>query len=110
MPMGDEDAIEAPEADARTQDLSLRPLAAVDQEPVVAETHHLGRKAAMNGRGGGGWPEKNDVKKGAPQERVPCGRGPGDSLYLNRRGGCRYPMLAGAARPLDWKALRKRGA
>src|SRR3972149_9515335 len=81
----------APEADARTQDLALRPLAAVDQEPVVAETHDLGRKAAMNGRGGGRCTEKNDVKQGDP--RIECRAAAGRAAH------CTSTAVAGGVIP-----------
>ena len=41
MTVGDEDAIEAAKSDSGSEDLALGAFAAVDQEAMVAEAHHL---------------------------------------------------------------------
>jgi hypothetical protein len=45
------------------QDLALCAFAAVDQEAVFVVHHHLGRKAAMDRRGGRGCAEEDDFKQ-----------------------------------------------
>lgn len=55
MPVGNQDAFEALEAQTRLEDLTLGALAAVDEKAILVVEHHLGGKASTDrgGRGGG---------------------------------------------------------
>jgi hypothetical protein len=41
MPVGDQDPVETPKSDPRLQDLALRSLTTIDQEPVISITDDL---------------------------------------------------------------------
>ncbi len=60
--MGEQDAVEAFEADTAAQNLALCTFAAIDQEAVFTCQNDLGGQAAMNRRRGGGCSEKDDFK------------------------------------------------
>ena len=49
-------------ADARAQQLALRPLGAVDEQPVAAAADQGRRGGALGGRRGAGRPEEDDVE------------------------------------------------
>jgi hypothetical protein len=63
VPVSDEDPGEPSEAYARAQDLSLGPLSAVDQEPVIAKANDVGAKAAMNGWSGGRSTKEDELEQ-----------------------------------------------
>jgi len=54
MPVGNEDAVEALEAQTRLEDLALGALAAVDEEAMLIVEHHLGGETSADRGGGGG--------------------------------------------------------
>ena len=68
--VGDQDAVEALEAQARLEDLALGALAAVDQEAVLVVDDHLGGEAAPDGGGRSGGAEEDDFEQeGNPSVR-----------------------------------------
>ena len=60
--VGEEDLLEVDEADVRAQQLPLRALAAVDQDPLAAATDERRGGAALGGGRGAGRPEEDDVE------------------------------------------------
>jgi len=93
--VSDQDAVEPAKADPGAEDLALRALAAVDQKPLVTIAHHLGREAAMDGRGGGRSAEEDDFEQGRDLSRLQPAAGSGGSLYLRRHSALRGPLGRG---------------
>jgi hypothetical protein len=62
MAMRKQHLVQPPEAQPRLHDLSLRALAAIDEEAVGALVHEDGRKASFGGRHGGGGAEEGDLE------------------------------------------------
>ena len=62
MEVGDEDLLEVDEPDRRAQQLALRALAAVEEQPVAAAAHEQRRRAAPGGRRARGRAEEHDVE------------------------------------------------
>ena len=63
----EEDLAQVDEADGRAQQLPLRPLAAVEEQPVAAAAHEQRRRRAARGGRAAGSAEENDVE-------IHCGR------------------------------------
>ncbi len=53
MAVGEQHALQTPEADPAAQNLPLRPFAAIDEKPLVAPQHDLRGQSPLNRRGGG---------------------------------------------------------
>ena len=60
--MRQEDLLEIDEPGVRAQELALRPLAAVDEQPIAAATDQRGRGAARRRRRGARRPEEDEVE------------------------------------------------
>ena len=62
MEVREEDLLQVGQADRRPLQLPLRPLAAVEEEPLAAAPHEQGRRAALRGRHRSGGAEEDDVE------------------------------------------------
>ena len=62
----EEDLLQVGQADRRPLQLALRPLAAVEQEPLAAAPDEEGRRPALRGRHRGGCAEEDDVEVHRP--------------------------------------------
>ena len=60
--VGEEDLLEIDEADVAAQQLPLRPLGAVEEEPVAAAPHERRAERALRRRHGARRPEEDDVQ------------------------------------------------
>jgi hypothetical protein len=58
----EEDLLELHEADVGAEQLALRPLPAVEEQPVAAAADEGGRETALRGRCRPGRPEEDDVE------------------------------------------------
>jgi len=69
--VGDENALQAAEPEARSKDLSLGALSAVDQEAMILIGDDLRRKATVDGGRRGRRPEKEQFEQGDPEGGAP---------------------------------------
>ncbi len=58
----EEDLLEIDEPHVAAQELALRALRAVEQEPLPSPAHERGAQGALGGRHGAGRPEEDDVE------------------------------------------------